>query len=133
MENVDWRQLKYSMIFRMKCEEHFPETGGDDTQQRIPPYRSRSLSDLYSVVHPVEMASQDTSASSQAIVPVAPSEDGALAIVPLCKPRPSDIGLRRTRRPFTVGEVEVLVEAVELIGTGRSVSNKFVSVDASSL
>ena len=125
-------QLKYSMIFRMKCEEHFPETGGDDTQQRIPPYRSRSLTDLYSVVHPVEMASQDTSASSQAIVPVAPSEDGALAIVPLCKPRPSDIGLRRTRRPFTVGEVEVLVEAVELIGTGRSVSNKFVSVDANS-
>ncbi|KAG2566886.1 telomere-binding protein 1-like [Panicum virgatum] len=106
-------------LARMKCEEHFPETGGDDTQQRIPPYRSRSLSDLYSVVHPVEMASQDTSASSQAIVPVAPSEDGALAIVPLCKPRPSDIGLRRTRRPFTVGEVEALVEAVELIGTGR--------------
>ena len=64
----------------------FPETGGDDTQQRIPPYRSRSLSDLYSVVHPVEMASQDTSASSQAIVPVAPSEDGALAIVPPSAP-----------------------------------------------
>ena len=115
----------------MKYEKPFPETkGGCGNQQPMKAYLNGSLAGC--VHHPVEMASQDTSASSQAIVPVAPSEDGALAIVPLCKPRPSDIGLRRTRRPFTVGEVEVLVEAVELIGTGRSVSNKFVSVDANS-
>nr|TKW04955.1 hypothetical protein SEVIR_7G144300v2 [Setaria viridis] len=106
-------------LARMKCEEHFPETVGDDNQQRTPPYRSRSLSDLYSVVHPVEMASQDTSTSSQAIVPVAPSDDGALAIVPLCSVRRSETGQRRTRMPFTVDEVAALVEAVELIGTGR--------------
>ncbi|OEL30852.1 Telomere-binding protein 1 [Dichanthelium oligosanthes] len=107
-------------LARMKCEGPFPETGGDDNKQRTPPYRSRSLSDLYSVVQPVEMASQDTSASSQAIIPVAPSDDGALAIVPLCsKPRRPEIGKRRTRMPFTVDEVEALVEAVELIGTGR--------------
>nr|CAB3484849.1 unnamed protein product [Digitaria exilis] len=106
-------------LARVKCEEPFPETGGDDNQQRTPPYRSRSLSDLYSDVHPVEMASQDASASSQAIVPVAPSDDGALAIVPHCRPRRTEIGQRRTRTPFHVDEVEALVDAVELIGTGR--------------
>ncbi|CAL5031476.1 unnamed protein product [Urochloa decumbens] len=106
-------------LARLKREEPFPETGGDDNQQHIPPYRSRSLSDLYSVAHPVEMASQDTSASSQAIVPFAPSDDGALAIVPHCNPRRSETGQRRTRMPFTVDEVAMLVEAVELIGTGR--------------
>lgn len=114
-------QLKYSMIFRVKCEEPFPETGGDDNHRRTHPYRSRSLSDLYSDVHPVEMASQDASASSQAIVPVEPSDDGALAIVPHFRPRRTETGQRRTRTPFNVSEVEVLVEAVELIGTGRSV------------
>ncbi|CAN6228520.1 unnamed protein product [Urochloa humidicola] len=108
-------------LARLKREEPFPETGGDDNQQRIPPYRSRSLSDLYSVVDPVEMASQDTSASSQAIIPFAPPDDDALAIVPHCNPRRSETGAgqRRTRMPFTVYEVAALVEAVELIGTGR--------------
>jgi hypothetical protein len=72
------------------------------------------------------MASQDTSTSSQAIVPVEPSDDGALAIVPLCSVRRYETGQRRTRMPFTVDEVAALVEAVELIGTGRSVPNKFV-------
>ena len=127
-------QLKYSMIFRMKCEEHFPETGGDDTQQRIPPYRSRSLSDLYSVVHPVEMASQDTSASLQSVIRVAASDLNALATVPICKARRSEIGQRHARMPFSVGEVEALVEAVEQLGTGRSVLFSFffpVSVDSS--
>ena len=122
---------KCSMISRMKCEEPFPEADvGDDNQQSKAPYRSRSLSDLYSVHCPVEMASQDTSASSQAIIPVspAPSDMGALAIVPLCKSKRSEIGQRRIRRPFTVGEVETLVGAVEQLGTGRSVSNEFVSV-----
>ncbi|CAN6268234.1 unnamed protein product [Urochloa humidicola] len=108
-------------LARLKREEPFPETGGDDNRQRIPPYRSRSLSDLYSVVDPVEMASHDTSASSQAIVPFASPDDDALAIVPHCNPRRSETGAgqRRTRMPFTVYEVAALVEAVELIGTGR--------------
>lgn len=127
------QQLKLSMVSRMKCEEPFPEADvGDDSQQPRAPYRSRSLSDLYSVHCPVQMASQDTSASSQAIVPVspAPSDVGALAIVPLCKSKGSEVGQRRMRRPFTVGEVEALVGAVEQLGTGRSVSGESVSVDA---
>ncbi|CAD6263377.1 unnamed protein product [Miscanthus lutarioriparius] len=119
-------------LARMKCEEPFPEADvGDDNQQSKAPYRSRSLSDLYSVHCPVEMASQDTSASSQAIIPVspAPSDMGALAIVPLCKSKRSEIGQRRIRRPFTVGEVETLVGAVEQLGTGRWRAVKTLAFD----
>ncbi|XP_066343068.1 telomere-binding protein 1-like [Miscanthus floridulus] len=119
-------------LARMKCEEPFPEADvGDDNQQSKAPYRSRSLSDLYSVHGPVEMASQDTSASSQAIIPVspAPSDIGALAIVPLCKSKQSEIGQRRIRRPFTVGEVEALVGAVEQLGTGRWRAVKTLAFD----
>lgn len=119
-------------LARMKCEEPFLESEvGDDNQQPMPAYRSRSLSDIYSVHCPVEMASQDTLANSQAIVPVAPapSDAGALAIVPLCKSKRSEIGQRRTRRPFSVGEVEALVEAVEQLGTGRWRAVKMLAFD----
>ncbi|KAJ1271511.1 hypothetical protein BS78_06G133000 [Paspalum vaginatum] len=119
-------------LARMKCEEPFFETEvGNDSQQPIPAHRSRSLSDLYSVHCPVEMASQDTSANSQAIVPIAPapSDVGALAIVPLCKSKRSEIVQRRIRRPFSVGEVEALVEAVEQLGTGRWRAVKMLAFD----
>ncbi|KAL8171577.1 hypothetical protein V2J09_023381 [Rumex salicifolius] len=56
---------------------------------------------------------------SKALVPV-PEILESLAVVPVTtKVRCSEIGQRRTRRPFTVSEVEALVEAVEKLGTGR--------------
>lgn len=43
-----------------------------------------------------------------------------LALVPLNHKNPcSELGKRRIRRPFTVNEVEALVQAVEKLGTGR--------------
>ncbi|GAB4827475.1 hypothetical protein Ancab_034358 [Ancistrocladus abbreviatus] len=52
------------------------------------------------------------------LVPEASME--ALAVVPVNeRPRCSEIGQRRTRRPFSVSEVEALVQAVEKLGTGR--------------
>ncbi|KAG9135869.1 hypothetical protein Leryth_002581 [Lithospermum erythrorhizon] len=43
-----------------------------------------------------------------------------LAVVPLNqKCKRSELSQRRTRRPFSVNEVEALVEAVETLGTGR--------------
>lgn len=43
-----------------------------------------------------------------------------LALVPLNHKNPcSELGKRRIRRPFTVTEVEALVQAVEKLGTGR--------------
>jgi hypothetical protein len=54
---------------------------------------------------------------------VHPSVDDSnqgLTLVPVRhRSRRADIGKRRLRRPFTVAEVEVLVQAVEKLGTGR--------------
>ena len=85
------------MICRIKCEEPFSETKVTDNMQ-------------------------ETSASSQAIVPVTSPNSEALAIVPVCKSKRAVIGQRRIRRPFSLPEVEALVEAVEQLGTGRFVT-----------
>ncbi|XP_020103333.1 telomere repeat-binding protein 5 [Ananas comosus] len=58
-----------------------------------------------------------TPSSSQMLVPV-PSMD-LLDLVPRRKLRQSELSQRRIRRPFSVAEVEALVEAVEKLGTGR--------------
>ncbi|XP_020548885.1 telomere repeat-binding protein 3 isoform X2 [Sesamum indicum] len=57
---------------------------------------------------------------SKALVPVPPVNVEELAVVPAnLKPKRSELSQRRTRRPFSVAEVEALVEAVEKLGTGR--------------
>ncbi|GER35646.1 telomere repeat-binding protein 1 [Striga asiatica] len=63
-----------------------------------------------------------TSCESKALVPLTvPSsiKQDALAVVPLRKSKRSESAQRRIRRPFTVAEVEALVQAVEKLGTGR--------------
>lgn len=55
----------------------------------------------------------------RALVPV-PASMEALAVVPVSqKTKRSEFVQRRTRRPFSVTEVEALVHAVEELGTGR--------------
>lgn len=57
---------------------------------------------------------------SKALVAIPPLNVEALAMVPMNqKAKRSDLSQRRTRRPFSVSEVEALVEAVEKLGTGR--------------
>lgn len=57
---------------------------------------------------------------SRALIPVAPPLHAqALNVVPPRKPKRSEVAQRRIRRPFSVAEVEVLVQAVERLGTGR--------------
>ncbi|KAJ8535578.1 hypothetical protein K7X08_023298 [Anisodus acutangulus] len=58
-------------------------------------------------------------ADSRALVPVAAMDAVALAVVPMRKPKRSETAQRRIRRPFSVSEVEALVQAVEKLGTGR--------------
>ncbi|KAK7305739.1 hypothetical protein VNO77_43649 [Canavalia gladiata] len=56
---------------------------------------------------------------SRALVAV-PASTEALAVVPVSqKTKRSEFVQRRTRRPFSVSEVEALVHAVEELGTGR--------------
>ena len=57
---------------------------------------------------------------SKALIPVSPTNSESLAVSPANpKPKKNELSQRRTRRPFSVGEVEALVEAVERLGTGR--------------
>nr|GMD52895.1 telomere repeat-binding protein 4-like [Ipomoea batatas] len=57
---------------------------------------------------------------SQALVAVEQTSAEPLAVVPMNqKSRRAEFSQRRTRRPFSVTEVEALVEAVEQLGTGR--------------
>ncbi|XP_006648121.1 telomere-binding protein 1 [Oryza brachyantha] len=103
----------------------------DENEQLMQDFPGCSLSDPGSVDYPVEWTTQETSASSQAIVPFADQNVEALAIasVPLSRSKRLDFGQRRIRRPFTVAEVEVLVEAVEHLGTGRWRDVKFRAFD----
>ncbi|XP_019178710.1 PREDICTED: telomere repeat-binding protein 5-like isoform X2 [Ipomoea nil] len=57
---------------------------------------------------------------SRALVPV-PAVNMAEPhdVVPVRKPKRSEAAQRRIRRPFSVSEVEALVQAVEKLGTGR--------------
>ncbi|XP_075502699.1 telomere repeat-binding protein 4-like [Primulina tabacum] len=58
--------------------------------------------------------------NSKALVPVDPMNVESLALVPVNpKLKRGEASQRRTRRPFSVSEVEALVEAVENLGTGR--------------
>lgn len=70
---------------------------------------------------PPDMSSIDKSGSdSKAIVVQPPISVEALSVLPAqMKPNKSEIAQRRIRRPFSVSEVEALVQAVEKLGTGR--------------
>ncbi|KAM0860103.1 hypothetical protein ACQ4PT_046757 [Festuca glaucescens] len=97
----------------IKFEEPFSETKASGNNQ-------------HSVV---EMTMQETSAISRAIVPVASPNAEALAIVPVCKSKRATMGQRRIRRPFSLPEVESLVDAVEQLGTGRWRDVKMLAFD----
>ncbi|KAL0915098.1 hypothetical protein M5K25_015499 [Dendrobium thyrsiflorum] len=71
----------------------------------------------------------DKIASSQVLSANPETSVEALSVVPVDKPRRSELVQRRIRRPFTVSEVEALVMAVEKLGTGRWRDVKIQSFD----
>ncbi|XP_020274364.1 telomere repeat-binding protein 5-like isoform X2 [Asparagus officinalis] len=99
-------------------EQWLPETTTPE------PHRTSTLnngvdSDHESVHSHTEASSVDKQASSKALVPVPDMNADPLAVVPLRKSRRAELVQRRIRRPFSVAEVEALVQAVEKLGTGR--------------
>ncbi|CAN4101799.1 unnamed protein product [Withania somnifera] len=76
-------------------------------------------SDHNSAPSPPDASLEKKAADSRALVPVAAMDAEALAVVPMRKPKRSETAQRRIRRPFSVSEVEALVQAVEKLGTGR--------------
>ncbi|KAF8397470.1 hypothetical protein HHK36_016387 [Tetracentron sinense] len=77
-------------------------------------------SDHDSVPSPTEMLTDETTPDSRALIAIPAMSIDALAVVPLHRKAPrSELVQRRIRRPFSVSEVEALVQAVEKLGTGR--------------
>ncbi|XP_044482755.1 telomere repeat-binding protein 5-like isoform X2 [Mangifera indica] len=77
-------------------------------------------SDHDSAPSPTDMSIDKSTKDSKALVTVPAVSVEALAVVPVHrKSKRSEIVQRRIRRPFSVAEVEALVQAVEKLGTGR--------------
>ncbi|XP_024156560.1 telomere repeat-binding protein 5 isoform X1 [Rosa chinensis] len=77
-------------------------------------------SDHDSAPSPTDTSADKSTTDSKALVVVPEMSAEALAVVPgNRKSKRFDIGQRRIRRPFSVAEVEALVQAVEKLGTGR--------------
>ncbi|CAN4098825.1 unnamed protein product [Withania somnifera] len=76
-------------------------------------------SDHDSAPSPHYAALEKISVNARALVPLTAVNAEALSVVPLRKPKRSEATQRRIRRPFSVAEVEALVQAVEKLGTGR--------------
>ncbi|KDP42252.1 hypothetical protein JCGZ_02982 [Jatropha curcas] len=77
-------------------------------------------SDHDSAPSPTDMSIDKVTTDSKALVPVPEMNIEALTVVPgHRKSKRSEIVQRRIRRPFSVSEVEALVQAVEKLGTGR--------------
>lgn len=87
-----------------------PEIIVDDSNRELVPL----------LENPTDPSTNVCDPDSKALVAVPPPNAEALAIVPLNrKSRRTELSQRRTRRPFSVAEVEALVGAVEQLGTGR--------------
>ncbi|KAG5566931.1 hypothetical protein RHGRI_002476 [Rhododendron griersonianum] len=76
-------------------------------------------SDHDSAPSPPDMSIDKNLTDSRALVVVPAMNVGASAVVPARKSKRSEAAQRRIRRPFSVSEVEALVQAVEKLGTGR--------------
>ncbi|XP_057480798.1 telomere repeat-binding protein 5-like [Actinidia eriantha] len=76
-------------------------------------------SDHDSAPSPPDMSTNKSPVDSRALVSIPETNVEALAIVPMKKSKRSEAVQRRIRRPFSVSEVEALVQAVEKLGTGR--------------
>jgi len=93
-------------------------TGGDLVD--INHESASSLADTIS--DKLDTISDKLTQDSGALVSVPAHSTEALNVVPVNQNTgPSELVQRRTRRPFSVSEVEALVHAVEEVGTGRYV------------
>lgn len=77
-------------------------------------------SDHDSAPSPTDVSTDKSTTDLKALVPLQEMQVEALAVVPPHqKSKCTEIAQRRIRRPFSVAEVEALVQAVEKLGTGR--------------
>ncbi|XP_011027218.1 PREDICTED: telomere repeat-binding protein 3-like isoform X2 [Populus euphratica] len=99
------------------------DSGISDALPDLPPLTNLDTnieSNRESASSHADIVTDNTLSDSRALVAVPPVNTEELAMVPLNqKSKRSELVQRRTRRPFSVSEVEALVHAVEELGTGR--------------
>lgn len=99
------------------------ESGFSNTSLDPPlPTKLENAVELHQEIVPstIGLPKEETTPDSKALVSIPPLNVEALSVVPMSqKTKRSELSQRRTRRPFSVSEVEALVEAVEKLGTGR--------------
>ncbi|KAG5408432.1 hypothetical protein IGI04_004751 [Brassica rapa subsp. trilocularis] len=119
--NLSERSLDSRIPFHLQDADHVISSKNCvENNQELVPYQS-------------DISADEPSSDSRALVPVSSLEPDALAIVPLNeKSKRTEVSQRRTRRPFSVAEVEALVAAVEELGTGRWRDVKLRSFDDAS-
>ncbi|CAJ1933131.1 unnamed protein product [Sphenostylis stenocarpa] len=89
-------------------------------EHQVTSFASHFESDHDSTPSPANTSVDKDMDDSKELVTVLEMDREELAMVPvLQKPRRSQMVQRRIRRPFSVDEVEALVQAVEKLGTGR--------------
>lgn len=110
------------MIFRYSPDASADHPGSSNV---LPDPHGDSLgnfveSDHDSAPSPTDMSNHKSTTDSKALVTVPEMTVEALTVVPMHrKSKRSEVAQRRIRRPFSVAEVEALVQAVEKLGTGR--------------
>lgn len=104
-------------------ENYISDPGVSDVPSDPPPLTNSSNdvdTNPESISLHSDVSSDKKMSDSRALVPVPAMPLEPLAIVPVNqKNKRSELSQRRIRRPFSVSEVEALVEAVEELGTGR--------------
>lgn len=92
----------------------------DPLETEMCKYNENNHPSELSPTNPIDSSTDVSIPDSRALVIVPSVNAEALAMVPLNqKSKRSELSQRRIRRPFSVAEVEALVEAVEHLGTGR--------------
>ncbi|XP_020695415.1 telomere repeat-binding protein 2-like [Dendrobium catenatum] len=105
-----------------KILSHADQATPDTITQPPPPNTTANCTDsdhdsVHSHANPSSSVDQMYD-NSKALVPILAVKSDALSVIPLRNSRRSEM-VRRIRRPFSVSEVEALVQAVEKLGTGR--------------
>ncbi|XP_071713629.1 telomere repeat-binding protein 3-like [Rutidosis leptorrhynchoides] len=90
------------------------ETSQPPSSHTVSPTMNVGYSNQEIIPLQTEVLTEERVADNKALVPVPPLKDGSHSLQAI-----DHKSKRRIRRPFSVSEVEALVEAVETLGTGR--------------
>lgn len=108
-------------LFRCPHTGLIVKQGNSDVPPDLPSTNFSNIieSDHDSAPSPPDVSIDKCLADSKALVATPEMNVEPLSAISMRKSKRLDVGQRRIRRPFSVSEVEALVQAVEKLGTGR--------------